>query len=91
MPICPVTIKYIWRVKQHCPNVRDYIENLFDNFFEQRGDRLYRDDHSIIGGIAMFHDMPVTVIGHQKGKNLEENLLCNFGMQIRKGIEKHCA
>ena len=50
------------------PNVRDYIENLFDNFFEQRGDRLYRDDHSIIGGIAMFHDMPVTVIGHQKGK-----------------------
>ena len=50
------------------PNVRDYIENLFDHFFEQRGDRLYRDDHSIIGGIAMFHDMPVTVIGHQKVK-----------------------
>ena len=70
------------------PNVRDYIENLFDNFFEQRGDRLYRDDHSIIGGIAMFHDMPVTVIGHQKGKNLEENLLCNFGMPNPEGYRK---
>ena len=70
------------------PNVRDYIENLFDNFFEQRGDRLYRDDHSIIGGIAMFYDMPVTVIGHQKGKNLEENLLCNFGMPNPEGYRK---
>ena len=70
------------------PNVRDYIENLFDHFFEQRGDRLYRDDHSIIGGIAMFHDMPVTVIGHQKGKNLEENLLCNFGMPNPEGYRK---
>ena len=70
------------------PNVRDYIENLFDNFFEQRGDRLYRDDHSIIGGIAMFHDMPVTVIGHQKGKNLEEKLLCNFGMPNPEGYRK---
>lgn len=70
------------------PNVRDYIANLFDNFFEQRGDRLYRDDHAIIGGIATFCDVPVTVIGHQKGKNLEENLQCNFGMPNPEGYRK---
>lgn len=70
------------------PNIRDYIGNLFDHFFEQRGDRLYRDDCSIIGGIAMFQDMPVTVLGHQKGKNLDENLVCNFGMPNPEGYRK---
>ena len=67
MPICPVTIKYIWRVKQHAL-MYVIILKICLIIFEQRGDRLYRDDHSIIGGIAMFHDMPVTVIGHQKVK-----------------------
>jgi len=70
------------------PNIRDYISNVFENFFEQRGDRLYRDDCSIIGGIAMFRDMPVTVLWHQKGKSLEENLLCNFGMPNPEGYRK---
>ncbi len=70
------------------PNIRDYIGGLFERFFEQRGDRLYRDDCSIIGGIAMFGDMPVTVLGHQKGKNLEENLQCNFGMPNPEAYRK---
>ena len=49
------------------------------------GDRLYKDDKSIVGGIAMFHGIPVTVIGHKKGKNTEENLECNFGMTSPDG------
>ncbi|MCI9576253.1 MAG: acetyl-CoA carboxylase carboxyltransferase subunit alpha [Clostridiales bacterium] len=70
------------------PNVREYIENLFDNFFEQRGDRLYRDDGAIIGGIATFNGTPVTVIGNLKGRNLEENIKCNFGMANPEGYRK---
>ena len=60
------------------PNVREYIENLFDNFFEQRGDRHCRDDGAIIGGIATFNGTPVTVIGNLKGRNLEEKIKRNF-------------
>lgn len=70
------------------PNVREYIENLFEDFFEQRGDRLYRDDGAIIGGIATFNGTPVTVIGTLKGRNLEENIKCNFGMANPEGYRK---
>ena len=70
------------------PNVREYIENLFDNFFEQRGDRHCRDDGAIIGGIATFNGTPVTVIGNLKGRNLEENIKCNFGMANPEGYRK---
>ena len=55
------------------PNIREYIESLFENFIEMHGDRLYRDDPSLVGGIATFHDIPVTIIGHQKGHSTEEN------------------
>ncbi len=70
------------------PGSIDYIDALFTNFFEQQGDRLYREDAGIIGGIAMFHGTPVTVIGHRKGKNLQENLRCNFGMPSPEGYRK---
>ncbi len=70
------------------PNVREYIENIFDHFFEQRGDRLYRNDEAIIGGIAAFNGIPVTVIGNLKGRNLEENIKCNFGMANPEGYRK---
>ena len=62
------------------PGTVDFIHALFTDFFEQRGDRLCGEDASILGGIARFHGRPVTVMGHRKGKNLEENLRCNFGM-----------
>ena len=62
------------------PNITDYIDGLFTDFFEQRGDRACREDPAILGGIALFHGRPVTVIGTRKGKTLEENLRCNFGM-----------
>lgn len=70
------------------PGVADYINGLFTEFFEQRGDRQCREDPSVLGGIALFHGKPVTVIGTRKGKNLEENLRMNFGMPGPEGYRK---
>ena len=70
------------------PNVADYVGAIFTDFFEQRGDRLCGEDPAILGGVAMFHGHPVTVIGTRKGKNLEENLRCNFGMPSPEGYRK---
>lgn len=70
------------------PNITDYINGLFTDFFEQRGDRACREDAAILGGIALFHGRPVTVIGTRKGKTLEENLRCNFGMPGPEGYRK---
>lgn len=69
-------------------SITDYIEALFDDFIELCGDRLAGEDSSILGGIAMFHDIPVTVIGHRKGKTTEENVKCNFGMSSPEGYRK---
>ena len=60
--------------------ITDFIEVLFDDFIEMKGDRLYADDPSILGGVALFHGKPVTVIGHRKGKSTEESIRYNFGM-----------
>ena len=62
------------------PHIDETINALFTDFFEQCGDRQCREDSAILGGIARFHGMPVTVIGHRKGSTLEENMACNFGM-----------
>lgn len=70
------------------PGVQDYIEALFTDFFELKGDRLSKEDASILGGIARFHGQPVTVIGTRKGKNLNENLTYNFGMPNPEGYRK---
>ncbi len=70
------------------PTVKDYIDNLFTDFFEQKGDRQCKDDPSILGGIALFHGRPVTVIGTRKGTNLEENLTYKFGMAGPEGYRK---
>ena len=56
------------------PNIKDYINHLFDDFIELHGDRLAKDDGSIVGGIGLFNQQPVTIIGHLKGKTLEDNL-----------------
>lgn len=74
--------------KSDRPNVYEYIDNLFDDFIELHGDRLYKDDGSIVGGLAMFNNIPCTVIGHLKGRTLEENLHCNFGMSSPEGYRK---
>ncbi|MBQ7446345.1 MAG: acetyl-CoA carboxylase carboxyltransferase subunit alpha [Eubacterium sp.] len=70
------------------PKVTDYIDALFDDFIELSGDRLGKEDASILGGIAFFEGMPVTVIGHRKGANLEENIKYNFGMPGPEGYRK---
>lgn len=70
------------------PNAEDYIKLIFNNFFELHGDRNYRDDKSIIGGIGLLEDIPVTVVGIQKGKNLKENMERNFGSPYPEGYRK---
>jgi len=70
------------------PKIDHYIEGLFTDFFQQRGDRQCREDTSILGGIALFHGRPVTVIGHKKGSTIEENMACNFGMPGPEGYRK---
>lgn len=66
----------------------DYINALFDDFMEFHGDRYFKDDGAIIGGIASFHGMPVTVIGQEKGKTTKENIFRNFGMPSPDGYRK---
>ena len=70
------------------PNIKDYINHLFDDFIELHGVRLAKDDGSIVGGIGLFNQQPVTIIGHLKGKTLEDNLKCNFGMSSPEGYRK---
>jgi len=70
------------------PTTRDYIEAIFSDFLELKGDRLFGEDSSIIGGIANFQGLPVTIVGHMKGKNLEENKAYNFGMPNPEGYRK---
>lgn len=70
------------------PTAKDYIHAIFRDFLELRGDRSLGEDASIIGGIASFHGVPVTVIGQQKGRSLEENLKYRFGMPNPEGYRK---
>lgn len=70
------------------PYTLDYIEGLFTDFVELKGDRLFRDDPAVVGGWARLHDRPVVVIGHQKGRDTKENLRRNFGMPHPEGYRK---
>lgn len=70
------------------PVATDYINALFDGFMEFHGDRYYKDDGAVVGGIALFHGMPVTVIGQEKGKNTRDNIKRNFGMPSPDGYRK---
>lgn len=70
------------------PTINDYIPLLFDEFCEMHGDRLYGDDAAIIGGIANFRGIPVTVIAEVKGRNIEENKKSNFAMPHPEGYRK---
>ncbi|WP_338470484.1 acetyl-CoA carboxylase carboxyl transferase subunit alpha [Niallia sp. XMNu-256] len=70
------------------PTTLDYISILFTDFFECHGDRTFGDDEAIVGGIAKYHGLPVTVIGHQRGKDTKENIRRNFGMPHPEGYRK---
>ncbi|WP_029329191.1 acetyl-CoA carboxylase carboxyl transferase subunit alpha [Lentibacillus jeotgali] len=73
---------------QERPTTLDYVERLFSDFIEFHGDRLYGDDEAIVSGIARYQDKPVTVIGHQRGKDTKENIRRNFGMPHPEGYRK---
>ncbi|EFW88149.1 acetyl-CoA carboxylase carboxyl transferase subunit alpha [Streptococcus equinus] len=66
----------------------EYADLIFDDFMELHGDRHFADDGAIVGGIARLEGRPVTVIGIQKGKNLQENLKRNFGQPNPEGYRK---
>lgn len=66
----------------------DYINNIFDDFIELHGDMLYGDDKAIVTGIARLGNIPVTVIAHEKGKDIKEKLVRNFGSAHPEGYRK---
>ena len=70
------------------PTTLDYISEIFDGFLEFHGDRGFKDDDAIVGGVAMLNDQPFTVIGHQKGRDVHENVKRNFGMPHPEGYRK---
>lgn len=70
------------------PTFYEYVERIFEEFTELHGDRLFKDDPAIIGGLAFLEEIPVTVIGQQKGRDTKENLYRNFGMPHPEGYRK---
>ena len=72
----------------HRPTPQDYIRLVFDDFVEFHGDRTFRDDGAIVGGVALFEGQPVTVVGPQKGRDTKENVARNFGLPHPEGYRK---
>ncbi len=70
------------------PLIRDYINGMCSEFIELHGDRCFGDDQGIIGGFAKIDDVRVMLIGHQKGKSVEDNIKSNFGMANPEGYRK---
>lgn len=70
------------------PNSAVYIDYIFTDFIELSGDRLFGDDPSIIGGIGLINDIPLTVIGQLRGRNIEEQIKFNFSMAHPEGFRK---
>lgn len=82
-----------WQVSQVArhpqrPYSLDYIRNIFDDFEELHGDRAFADDPAIVGGLARLDDMPVMVIGQQKGRDVKARQYRNFGMPRPEGYRK---
>lgn len=70
------------------PFTLDYIKYIFSDFVELHGDRLFRDDPAIVGGTARLGELPVMVVGHQRGRTTQERLKRNFGMPNPEGYRK---
>tara|TARA_B100000963_G_scaffold304433_1_gene278227 strand:+ start:2307 stop:3254 length:948 start_codon:yes stop_codon:yes gene_type:complete len=70
------------------PHTSDYILNIFTDFDELHGDRQFGDDPSIVGGLAKLDNIPVMLIGHEKGKGTDEKVKRNFGMPQPEGYRK---
>jgi len=85
--LTPWQISQVSRHPQR-PYTLDYIENLFTDFEELHGDRVFADDKAIVGGLARFNGQSVMVIGHQKGRDTKEKIIRNFGMPRPEGYRK---
>ncbi len=70
------------------PHTGDYISMIFTDFTELHGDRLFGDDAALLGGTALLGDQPVIVMGHQKGRSIEDSMMRNFGMMHPEGYRK---
>jgi len=70
------------------PYTLDYIYMMMEDFVELHGDRLFKDDHAIVGGFAKIDEYKVMIIGHQKGRDTKSNLYRNFGMSNPEGYRK---
>lgn len=70
------------------PHSLDYIQGLFTDFTELHGDRNFADDTALVGGCAFFESVPVIVLGHQKGRSVEDSMMRNFGMMHPEGYRK---
>ena len=70
------------------PYTLDYLDQMMDEFVELRGDRAFRDDPAIVGGLGLLDGRRVLVLGHQKGRNTKENVRRNFGMARPEGYRK---
>jgi len=82
-----------WQITQlarhpNRPYTKDYIEEIFTDFYELHGDRQFSDDHAIITGIGRFKGTSVAVIGHQKGRDTNDKIYRNFGMVRPEGFRK---
>ena len=82
-----------WQISQLArhplrPYTLDYLERVFTDFEELRGDRAFADDPAIVGGLARLDGRPVVVIGHQKGRDTREKVQRNFGMPRPEGYRK---
>ncbi|WP_374018832.1 acetyl-CoA carboxylase carboxyl transferase subunit alpha [Paenibacillus thiaminolyticus] len=70
------------------PTALDFIQHIFTDFIEMHGDRLFGDDLAIVGGLARLNGIPVTVIGHQRGKDTKDNIARFFGSPHPEGFRK---
>ena len=83
----------IWQKVQvarhpHRPHFSDYIDNIFSDFDELHGDRVFGEDKAIMGGLAKFKKRPVVIVGQEKGKSTEDKISRNFGMAQPEGYRK---
>jgi acetyl-CoA carboxylase carboxyl transferase subunit alpha len=85
--LSPWQIAQISRHQQR-PYTQDYIDRVFTDFEELHGERYFADDPAIIAGIARLDDMPVAVIGHQKGRDTKDRIMRNYGMPKPEGYRK---
>ncbi len=85
--LTPTQVMMVARHPQR-PYMLDYVEAIFEDFIELHGDRCYKDDPAIVGGLARFAGEPVMVIGQQKGRNTKQKVHRNFGMPHPEGYRK---